>query len=398
MTTPPHHPIAIIGGGLGGLTAAAALHVGGIESAVFELEAGQHVRTQGGMLDIHQDSGQIALRSAGLFDAFVAHIEEGGEAMRILDKHGTVLREEGDHGDIGRPEIERGTLRDLLLGSLPGATVRWGSRVVASRPMPGHVGRHEVELADGTRFTTDLLVGADGAWSKIRPLLSEALPAYTGISFIEADLYNADADHPAEAEAMGGGMLFALGGDTGIMGHREPDGSLHVYLGHRSDERWIDSIDFSDTPAATTAILELLDTWSDNLRGLIAHADTALTPRRIHALPVGHRWDRVPGVTLIGDAAHVMSPFAGEGANLAMFDGAELARAIIEHPNDLEAALAQYERDLFPRSAASAGESAESLEVIFAPDAPQSLLDMFTAFGPPDLENGATPGTDKNLN
>ena len=55
-------------------------------------------------------------------------IVEGGEAMRILDRHGIVLREEPDHGDAGRPEIERGSLRDLLLDSPPDDTVRWASK------------------------------------------------------------------------------------------------------------------------------------------------------------------------------------------------------------------------------------------------------------------------------
>ncbi|MEO5534602.1 MAG: NAD(P)/FAD-dependent oxidoreductase [Pseudolysinimonas sp.] len=387
MTPAPHYPIAIIGGGLGGLTAAAVLHRNGIASTVFEREVSRSVRTQGGMLDIHRDSGQLALRAAGLFDAFLSRIEEGAEAMRILDKQGNVLREEPDRGDAGRPEIDRGTLRDLLLDSLPPGTVRWGSAATGATAVPDSPGRHEVTLADGTTFTTDLLVGADGAWSKIRPLVSDARPIYSGISFIEADLHHADIDHKSEAEAMGGGMLFALGGDTGIMGHREPDGSLHVYLGHRCDETWIDSIDFTDVTGARAQILELLDGWSDNLRGLIEHADTPLIPRRIHALPVGHAWAARPGVTLLGDAAHVMSPFAGEGANLAMFDGSELARAIVEHPVDVGAAITQYETDMFPRSEASAAESAESLEVIFAPDAPQGLLDMFASFGPPDSQS-----------
>lgn len=384
MTTTPHHRIAIIGGGLGGLTAAAVLRARGIESSVFDLEAGRHVRTQGGMLDIHQDSGQLALHAAGLFELFLTRIQVGGEATRILGRLGTVLRDEPDHGDIGRPEIDRGTLRDLLLDSLPGNTVKWGRKVTSARPLADQAGRHEVELADGSTFTTDLLVGADGAWSRIRPLLSAAQPTYTGISFIEADLFNADVHHPAEAETFGSGMLFALGGDTGIMGHREPDGSLHVYLGHRSDENWIDTIDFTDTPQAKAGIPELLSGWSERLRGLIANADTSLTPRRIHALPVGHSWDRKPGVTLIGDAAHLMSPFAGEGANLAMYDGSALARAVTEQPGDIEAALVQYESELFPRSAASAGESAASLDIIFAPDAPRGLLELFSSFGPAD--------------
>lgn len=380
--TDSHHiPIAIIGGGLGGLTTAAVLRANGIASTVFELEASRSARTQGGMLDIHDDSGQLALHAAGVFDTFTEQIEVGGEANRILDSNGTVFKDEPDDGSRERPEIERGTLRDILLNSLPANTVRWGSKVTAATPVADMPGRHEVQLADGTHFTADLLIGADGAWSRIRPLVSDAVPAYSGISFVEADLFNADQDHPAEAEAMGSGMLFALAGDTGIMGHREPGNRLHVYLGQRSDESWIDTIDFADDEGARAAILELLDGWAENLRGLIANADTPLIPRRIFALPVGHSWPRVPGVTLLGDAAHLMSPFAGEGANLAMFDGSELARAILEHPGDTELALAQYEADLFPRAEISARATLESQEILFASNAPQSLIDMFAAMG-----------------
>jgi 2-polyprenyl-6-methoxyphenol hydroxylase-like FAD-dependent oxidoreductase len=379
--TTAHFPIAIIGGGLGGLTAAAVLQANGIASTVFELESGRGARTQGGMLDIHDDSGQLALHAAGVFEEFLAQIEVGGEATRILDKNGTVFEDEPDDGTRGRPEIERGTLRDILLDSLPSGAVRWGSKVVAAEPVAETSGQHKVKLADGTSFTTDLLIGADGAWSRIRPLVSDAVPAYSGISFVEADLFDADQAHPGEAEAMGTGMLFALAGDTGIMGHREPGNRLHVYVGQRSDESWIDTIDFADRDAARAAVLELLDGWADNLRGLIANADTPLIPRRIHALPVGHSWPRVPGVTLIGDAAHVMSPFAGEGANLAMFDGSELARAIVANPGETEAALSQYEAELFPRAHESAAATLESQEILFAPNAPQSLIDMFAAMG-----------------
>lgn len=378
MTTAPsrpHHPVAVVGAGLGGLTLARVLHVHGIEAAVFDLDASAAARIQGGMLDIHDDSGQPALRAAGLYDEFLARVHAGGQAMRVLDRHGTVRLAETDDGTGGRPEIDRGELRDLLLDSLPEGTVRWGAKVTGARPLGG--GRHEVTLADGSAFTTDVLVGADGAWSRVRPLLSAAVPAYTGVSFVEADLWDADLRHPVSAQLVGGGMLFALGTGRGFLAHRETGGSLHVYAAVVAPEDWLDGIDFTDAEAARSAVLKEFDGWAENLRALVGDADGTLVPRRMFALPVGHRWDRVPGVTLLGDAAHLMSPFAGEGANLALADGADLGLALAAHPGDTEAALAAYEAAMFPRAEASAADSAHSGELMFRADAPQGLLDMF---------------------
>lgn len=381
MTTTPHHSIAVIGAGLGGLMLARVLHTKGVEAAVYDLDASPTARPQGGMLDMHEESGQAALRAAGLHDAFRAIIHAGGEATRIIDKDGTLLRE--DSGEDGqRPEVSRGALRDVLLGSLPEGTVRWGARATAVRTLVG--GRHEVTLADGNTFTADLLIGADGAWSRVRPLLTDATPAYAGLSFVEMHLADADTRHPKGAGVVGGGLLFALADRKGFLGHRDPDGSLHVYAALRTPADWAVSgpVDFSDAEAAKRGVLEYFEGWHDSLRSLVAEADGALVARPIHALPVGVRWDRVPGVTLLGDAAHLMSPFAGEGANLAMLDGAELALALAAHPDDTEKALTVYEDALFPRSEQAAAESAANLEVCFGPGTPQSLLDLMDSYGP----------------
>jgi 2-polyprenyl-6-methoxyphenol hydroxylase-like FAD-dependent oxidoreductase len=375
--TAAHHPIAVVGAGLGGLALARVLHVHGIEAALFDLEASPAARTQGGMLDIHEESGQAALRAAGLYDGFRTRVHPGGQALRILGKDGTVYREEADDGTRSRPEIDRGDLRDLLLHSLPEGTVRWGAKVTGARPLGG--GRHEVTLADGSAFTTDLLVGADGAWSRIRPLLTDARPAYTGVSFVETDLLDADVRHPASAAVVGGGMLFALGAGRGFLAHRESDGSLHVYTALVAAEDWLDAIDFTDAEAAKAAVLEHFGDWDEDLRALVADADGPLVPRRIHALPAGLCWPRVPGVTLLGDAAHLMSPFAGEGANLALLDGAELGLALARHGGDTEGALTAYEERLFPRSEQAAAASASSGAMLFREDAPRGLVEMFAA-------------------
>ncbi|MGY1498713.1 FAD-dependent oxidoreductase [Streptomyces sp. QTS52] len=374
MTTTTHENVTIIGAGLGGLTLARVLHVNGIPATVYEAEPSATARAQGGLLDIHEHDGQLALKAAGLFDEFRGLVLEGGEATRVLDRDGTVLFEEADDGTGGRPEVPRGELRQLLLDSLPPGTVRWGHKVSSTRTLAD--GRHEVTFADGTALTTGLLVGADGAWSRVRPLLSDATPAYTGMSFVETYLFDSDTRHPTHAKTVGGGALFALAPGKGLGAHRERGGTLHTYVMLTEPQDWFAGIDLTDSAAATARIAQEFDGWAPELTALITDSETTPVVRAINALPSGHRWDRVPGVTLLGDAAHVTIP-NGEGANLAMYDGAELARAIAAHPGDIETALTEYEQALFPRSAAAAAEGARIHEVLYGDNAPHSLVAMF---------------------
>src|ERR1700691_520081 len=215
MTT----PVAIVGGGVGRLLLARLPHVHRLPATIYEAQPSAETRMQGGQLDIHEHAGQLALKEASLFDEFRAIIHEGGEASRVLDQHGTVLLDEPDDRAGGRPEVLRGDLRRILLHSLPDRTIQWGRKVTGVQPLGD--GRHELIFADGSTARTQLLVGADGAGSKIRPLLSDAKPEYLGAVFIETYLYDADARHPAVAEAVGSGSLFALAPGKGIFAHRE---------------------------------------------------------------------------------------------------------------------------------------------------------------------------------
>ncbi|OWT80793.1 MULTISPECIES: NAD(P)/FAD-dependent oxidoreductase [unclassified Achromobacter] len=366
--------IAIIGAGLGGLTLARVLHVHGIASTVYEAEASANARTQGGMLDIHDYNGQLALKDADLFEAFEKIIHVGGQASRVLDWRGEVLFDEPDDGTGGRPEVRRGDLRRILIDALPEGAICWGYKLACARRLGD--GRHTLTFENGMAVTADLVVGADGAWSKVRPLLSDAQPEYIGRVFIETYLFNSDVHHKPSAAAVGGGSLFALAPEKGIFAHREPDGVLHTYVSLSKSRDWIAGIDYARPKETLKRVAEEFSGWAPALTALITDGETDPVFRPIHALPPDHQWQRVPGVTLVGDAAHLMAP-SGEGANLAMYDGAELAKAIVSRRGDVEAALAVYEKALFPRSAAAAAESGELLDVCFGAEAPHSLVDMF---------------------
>jgi 2-polyprenyl-6-methoxyphenol hydroxylase-like FAD-dependent oxidoreductase len=347
--------------------------VHGIPVTIYEAEYSPAARAQGGMLDIHDDTGQPALQAADLTDEFRGLILEGREAIRVLTSDGTVLFD--DDSTRGRPEVLRGELRRILIESLPAGTVRWGRKVSGVRALGE--GRHEVTIADGTTVVTSLLVGADGAWSRVRPLLSDAAPEYIGRSYVETYLFDSDTRHPATAKAVGGGSLLALEPGKGIQAHRENGGILHTYVALSQTQDWFAGIDFTDSAAATARIAQEFDGWAPELTALITDGETAPVLRTLNALPVEHRWDRVPGVTLLGDAAHIAAP-NGEGANLAMYDGAELGKALAAHPDDVEAALTDYEQALFPRSAAAAADGIELHELMFGDNTPRSLIDMLS--------------------
>ncbi|MFI7427849.1 FAD-dependent oxidoreductase [Micromonospora sp. NPDC049836] len=369
------HRIAVVGCGPAGLTFARVLHRHGHPVTVLERDPAPDARPPGGTLDLHEGLGQRALDKAGLLAEFQALARPEGQAMRILDPDGTVLRDWRPGPDErANPEIDRGQLRDLLLGPLD---VQWGRAV--TRVVPGTPDGVLVHVADGRAETFDLVVGADGAWSRTRPAVSPATPHYTGVTSVETSLDDVDTRHPELARLIGDGSVAVYGVNRSLVAQRNSGGHVKVYARFRAPLDWHTDLDLADVEAVRSHLTALFPGWAAPALDLLRHG-TAFAHRPLYVLPVGHTWPHVPGVTLLGDAAHLMPPL-GVGANLAMLEGAELAEAIAADPADLDEVVRAFEEQMCARAGGWAQITAAGLERLVSPD-PADALAVFDQVQP----------------
>jgi 2-polyprenyl-6-methoxyphenol hydroxylase-like FAD-dependent oxidoreductase len=374
--------IAIIGGGPGGLTLALILQNYGIQTTIYEREMHDKSLERGGSLDIHEETGQKALKEAGVYEKFQKNARYEGEDFRLFDKAGRIyLDEETESNEKGtRPEIDRGVLCKMLLDQIDAENIKYGYKL--DRCVSLENGMTELHFENGVVETVDLLIGADGAFSRVRPLLTDIDIEYSGLTMLELNVLNVEVNHPDLAEFNKRGKMFALADHKGIIGQLNGDGRIKVYASLMVERSWIETcgIPFNQANEAKEPLLELFSDWDDQLKNYIRYAEDVIIPRRIYTLPVGFKWNRHKGVTLIGDAAHLMTPFAGEGVNMAMFDAMELALAIVRHPNDIEKAIEEYEEMMYEYSSEKAQESENSLKLCFSKDAAVKLADMMNSF------------------
>jgi 2-polyprenyl-6-methoxyphenol hydroxylase-like FAD-dependent oxidoreductase len=372
--------VAIVGGGPGGLALARLLQMRGADVSVYERDPNRAARVQGSALDLHEDSGLAALEAAGLMDAFWANHRADLDRLRLTDQNGTILH---DHprtmsGAGKRPEIERGPLRDILLDSLRAGTVHWDRKLESAELRGNQVVLH---FAGANSVFSDIAIGCDGANSRLRALVTPIRPDYVGVSLVEGVVPAAKDAVPELWNLVGGAALIALGNERTLGMGTKPDGSLLFYAGLKCGDadgkRRLEEADSADKRVAW--FLANFEAWSDLWTPLFARA-TSMVWRPLLVCPAHQYWDSKPNVTLIGDAAHVMPPYAGEGVNMAMLDALVLSRALLSEA-DAVGAIAAYEDEMFARMRHMTEDTMMNTEMFYAPDAAERVVGLFRNFG-----------------
>ncbi|MGO4291843.1 FAD-dependent oxidoreductase [Chitinophaga sp. RAB17] len=377
--------IAIIGGGPGGLTLARLLQLKGADVKVYERDINKDVRIQGGALDLHTESGLAALAKADLMDEFKASYRPGAELVRVVDQEAKIYSDqhiEGRRENFGdkehRPEIDRGPLREILLHSLQPDTIVWDSHILAVSPIQD---QWKIVLANGDTAIVDLVIGADGSNSKIRHYVTDIKPLWVGITMLEGAIKDAAKTAPVIHQLLKGGKIFAYGNEKTLIVSSKGDGSFGFALSFKSEEHWAKNsgIDFKDHKQVLAWFKKEFAEWSNVWWELFESEDTLFIPRPQYCMPLDQKWEAKPNITLLGDAAHWMPPFAGEGVNMAMLDALQLSEALTDPSfTDTRTAIAHYEKQMFARFAKIGRDTMFNTKWMHQPGALKTMLNMFS--------------------
>ncbi|ROW04790.1 hypothetical protein VMCG_04930 [Cytospora schulzeri] len=411
----PSQPrIAIVGGGPGGLTLGLLLHKHGIPATIYELRqkpTEQEIAKPSGMLDLHEGSGLAVIKEIGLFDDFIPLTGDCVEAMWLSDKNGHIVFQEKEYHKGYRPEVSRHALNQLLINNLPLEAIKWDHKLISATSTTTTDGHTETELNFGThgKQKFDLVLGADGAWSRVRKLLTDDKPYYAGKQVITLTIKNISDKYPHLAKLVGPGTFAALEGGYGVIAQHGSSDSSRIYIMLTLDEE-----DFATTSglaglpptAAKDKLLSsepMLGSWGAPIKELVAagcdeeaadNPSATLDIRALYTHPVGFTWEHKPGMTLIGDAAHLMLP-SGEGVNIAMLDALLLSRAIIKafettavnkgDPSSsfrgtCDTFLREYEVDLALRAKEAAEHAIYINDIMYGEDGAEALAKVLQGF------------------
>jgi len=376
--------IAIVGGGPGGLTLARLLQLKGADVKVYERDYNKETRVQGAIVDLHFDSGLKVMKAAGLMDAFKANYMPGADKYRMVDRDARICVDEESQGaqddfdnEHFRPEIDRGALRNVLIDALLPGTVVWDSQFVNMVQLNN---RWELQFKNGTSATADVVIGADGHRSNIRPYVTDIKALYSGATIIQGEIDHPEKSCPEMYALVDKANLMAMGAGKTIAAQPRGDGGLTFYAASLYPENWIKNsgIDFNNSEAVYAHLVKYYEGWNPIFFTLFK-ACTHFVPRPLNYFPLDQNWEAKSNITLIGDAAHLMPP-SGEGVNTAMLDALDLSDCLTGGDfQNLQAAIEAYENRMRARAAVLGQEALEGIKD-FASPSPESMEKLIQQF------------------
>ena len=236
-------------------------------------------------------------------------------------------------------------------------------------------------FASGRTAIADIAIGSDGANSRLREIVTPIRPEYVGVSLVEGLIPAAQQTVPELWELLGGSALIALGAERTLGMGSKPDGSVLLYAGQKTDgDNARRGLEAASEPEERVAWFHAyFKGWSELWDPLFRQAVSTVW-RPLLVCPADQHWESKPNVTLIGDAAHVMPPYAGEGVNMAMLDALVLSRLLLSEDTP-SAAIAAYEKEMFTRMREITADTMTNTEMFYAPDAADRVVALFRSFG-----------------